>query len=150
MRSVVFRPTLEADIDATFEVRASTRENPISRRQLEEWGFTPQTVAAGYREGRTAGWVCEELGRIVGFCSGDVPSGEIIVLAVLPECEGHGLGLGLLARLVATLRERGAPRLWLSASPDPGIRAHGFYRANGWTPTGEVLENGDQILVYSR
>jgi ribosomal protein S18 acetylase RimI-like enzyme len=71
-------------------------------------------------------------------------------LAVLPDFEGRGIGIGLLDLVVGALRARGVGRIWLSASADPRIRAHGFYRANGWEPTGEILENGDQILVLSR
>jgi hypothetical protein len=32
------------------------------------------------------------------------------------------------------------------ASADPTVRAHGFYRALGWRPTGERTANGDEIL----
>ena len=70
------------------------------------------------------------------------------MLAVLPEYEGRGIGAGLLARAVDWLRERGWRRLWLATNPDPNGRAHGFYRAQGWRPTGErQARAGDEILV---
>jgi hypothetical protein len=37
--------------------------------------------------------------------------------------------------------------VWLAANPDPAGRAHGFYRALGWRPTGEMQHGGDEILV---
>ncbi len=71
----------------------------------------------------------------------------MLVLAVLDGHEGLGIGARLLTRVVRWLRSEDHPQPWLAASPDPRIRAHGFYRALGWRPTGEALENGDQILV---
>lgn len=148
MENLVFRMTLEKDIEPTFWVRASTRENPVSIAQLAEWGITPESVWGRYSQGEIYGWVCEDKGQIVGFSSGNIITGEVIVLAVLPEYEGIKIGKRLLSLLVQSMREKGCPSLWLSASPDPEIRAHGFYRANGWAPNGQVLENGDEILVY--
>jgi ribosomal protein S18 acetylase RimI-like enzyme len=113
-------------------------------------GFTPESVRAGYLAGAYVGWVCEAAGEVVGFCTGDAGTGEILSLAVLPDYEGRKIGIRLLDLVIEDMRAKGASRIWLSASPDPRIRAHGFYRANGWLPTGEVQENGDQVLVYSR
>lgn len=142
-----FRPTLPADIDQTFAVRASTRQNPLTLEQLADWGITPGMVREKYESGSWIGRVCEDGGRIVGFCTGCIESGEIIVVAVLPAFEGQGIGARLLGEVVGAMRELGVRSFWLSASPDPSIRAHGFYRSQGWTPKGEVLENGDEILV---
>ena len=44
------------------------------------------------------------------------------------------------------MREAGIKRIGLAAPSDPALRAHGFYRAVGWMPTGERTENGDEIL----
>lgn len=71
----------------------------------------------------------------------------MVVLAVLPEYEGRGVGKRLLGEVVGELRALGHRRLWLAAAPDPAIRAHGFYRSQGWRPTGEVDGIGDEILV---
>jgi ribosomal protein S18 acetylase RimI-like enzyme len=129
-------------------VRASTRQNPISIPQLVAWGFTPESVWSRYSKGEIRGWVCEDKGEVVGFSSGDLTTGEVLVLAVLPRYEGFKIGKRLLSHLIRSMQENGCSSLWLSASPNPEIRAHGFYRANGWKPNGQVLENGDEILVY--
>jgi GNAT superfamily N-acetyltransferase len=71
----------------------------------------------------------------------------VLVLAVLPEYEGHGIGTRLLSHAVAWLRAMGFQRPWLTVSPDLRIRTHGFYRALGWQPTGRPLDNGDEILI---
>lgn len=148
MESLIFRETLQKDIGPTFLVRASTRQNPVSIPQLVEWGFTPDSVWGKYSKGEICGWVCEDKGEVVGFSSGDLITGEVIVLAVLPQYEGLKIGKRLLSLLIHSMHKQGWFSLWLSASPNPEIRAHGFYRANGWIPNGKVLENGDEILVY--
>lgn len=145
----VFRKSSPADIEPTFAVRAATRENPIPELQLAVWGITADSVRERYARGDYIGWVCEDQGRIVGFCTGDLAGGEVLVLALLPEYEGMGVGKRLLSLLVGAMRESGRSDLWLSASPDPKIRAHGFYRALGWKPTGAVMENGDEVLVLA-
>jgi ribosomal protein S18 acetylase RimI-like enzyme len=143
-----FRRAGPEDIEATYAVRASTRENPIPKARLIEMGFTPESVRDHFLAGVYVGHLCENNGEVVGFCTGDATTGEILSLAVLPEYEGRRIGIRLLILVSEELRARGVRRLWLSASPDPSIRAHGFYRANGWVPTGETLANGDQVLAY--
>jgi ribosomal protein S18 acetylase RimI-like enzyme len=147
LNQFVFRETGQSDIEQTFSIRASTRQNPIAVSRLVAWGFTPASVWEKYSTGEYLGWVCEDKGKVVGFISGEVTTGEILVLAVLPEYEGKKIGKTLLSLLVGSLRKKGRTSLWLSASPDPEIRAHGFYRANGWAPDGRTLENGDEILI---
>lgn len=142
-----FRPTGPRDIEATFAIRASTRQNPIPRSALMAMGITPESVREGFATGGLVGRVCADAGRLVGFCTGDTATGEVLVLAVLPEYEGRGIGARLLAAVAEELRSRGAKRVWLTASSDPAIRAHGFYRAQGWVPTGRKLENGDEELA---
>ena len=62
----------------------------------------------------------------------------VVVVAVLPEYEGRGVGERLLSRRCG--------RPWLAANPDPAGRSHGFYRSKGWRPTGEPVHD-DEVLV---
>ena len=146
MADLVIRETREDDLEACFSVRARTRENPIPRERLARMGITPESSAADLRSGAVKGWVCADGPEVVGFCSADA-EGEVLVLAVLPEYEGRGVGKRLLSRAVDWLRSRRVRRIWLAADPSPQVRAHGFYRAQGWRPTGERDANGDEILV---
>ena len=141
-----FRPTKISDIEETYSVRASTRQNPMSKEELNAAGFSPEVVSEKYAIGEYAGWVCENENQIIGFGTGNTKTGEIIVLAVLPEYEGKNIGKTILSHLIETLLEKGCTRLWLEASSNPIIRAHGFYRANGWIPIGQKTANGDEIL----
>jgi ribosomal protein S18 acetylase RimI-like enzyme len=141
-----FRDTQLTDLETLFELRGRTRQNPLSREDLASLGITPQSSASDLSSGKTLGAVCTHDNRIVGFCTGNVHTGEILVLAVLPEYEGNGIGKRLLSRVVGRLGETGAQRIWLVASADPTARAHGFYRALGWQPNGQRRANGDEIL----
>lgn len=149
MPEPIFRPTTQADLPATYAVRASTRDNPIPESRLLEQGITPEAVWAGFTRGDYVGWVCESNGAIIGFCTGDASTGEVLVLAMLPDFERKGIGAKLLALVIEDMRTKKSPRPWLSASADPSIRAHGFYRAQGWAPNGKVLGNRDEILILT-
>jgi N-acetylglutamate synthase-like GNAT family acetyltransferase len=72
------------------------------------------------------------------------------VLAVLPEYEGRGIGRRLLSHAVEFLRSLGFGEAWLAATSNATSRAHGFYRALGWRPTGAQHESGDEILRLTR
>jgi GNAT superfamily N-acetyltransferase len=142
-----FREALPSDIEGLFSVRARTRENAISKEDLASLGITPESVAKNMACGRVKGWVCLHESNLVGFCNGAAETGEVLVLAVLPEFEGRGIGTYLLARVVEWLRSVGANTIWLAASSDARVRAHSFYRWLGWRPNGKKDQNGDEILV---
>lgn len=144
--NLTFRETQVGDIEDMFAVRARTRQNPISQEQLATYGITSASTAADMASGRMKGLGCFHHSALVGFCTGDTTTGEVRVLAVLPDYEGNGIGTRLLSHVVEALRSIGWQEPWLAASPDPRIRAHRFYRALGWQPTGRTLENGDEIL----
>ena len=147
--NLTFRETQIEDLEAVFSVRARTRQNPISKAGLAQYyGITPASTAADMESGKLKSWSCFDGDTLVGFGTGDRTTGEVIVMAVLPNYEGKGIGKRLLAQIVAWLQSVGFAQPWLAASPNPSIRAYGFYRALGWEPTGRTLENGDQILVF--
>jgi GNAT superfamily N-acetyltransferase len=145
---LLFREALPSDIEGLFSVRARTRENPISKERLASLGITAESTAKNLASGRVKTCVCLHESNLVGFCSCDVETAEVLVLAVLPEHERKGIGTVLLSRVVEWLRSAGFNTVWLAASPDARIRAHGFYRSLGWRPNGEIMENGDEILVF--
>lgn len=147
--NLIFRRTRQTDVAETFRMRARTRQNPASPAFLATLGITEASVTAQLESDQIKGWVCFHDSTLVGFCSGDTTTGEVLVLAVLAGYEGKGIGRRLLSDTVECLRESGFERPWLAASPDPDIRAHGFYRSLGWKPTGRALDNGDEILELS-
>ncbi|OWQ83051.1 GNAT family N-acetyltransferase [Roseateles aquatilis] len=143
---VTLRAALPADIAACIALRGRTRENAISAARLAELGITEASWSGQVRDGTLPGFVALAGDTLAGYCFGDAGSGEIVVLALLPDFEGRGLGRTLLARTVDHLRGLGHARLFLGCSANPAHRSHGFYRRLGWRPTGERDGHGDEVL----
>ena len=143
-----YRPALPEDAAACLDLRGRTRENAVSVERLKAIGITLESWRGEIADGSLPGHVCLADGRIVGYCFGDTRTGEIVVLALLPEWEGKGIGKRLLNLMVGDLGERGFERLFLGCSSDPKTRSHGFYRHLGWRSTGILDARGDEILEY--
>ncbi len=126
-----FRPIEPKDLPEIIEVRAATRENALSREALRQLGITEESTAELLRTSHR-GWLCEEEGRIVGFAIGDGKTGELWVIAVLPEFEGRGVGMRLLDSVEGWLWSLGWQSIWLWTSPDRQKRAFTFYLKHGW------------------
>lgn len=146
MTTLLYRPAHAADASECVVVRGQTRENAISAATLAALGITAESWARSIAQGRLRGYVCTDDGLIVGYCFGDKDTGEIVVLAVLPQYEGRGIGKALLLRIVEDLQFLGYKRLFLGCSSDPVHRSHGFYRHLGWRSTGSFDANDDEIL----
>jgi len=140
------RSAVPDDAPACIDLRGRTRQNPVPADRLAAHGITAASWAEGIRSGATPGHVCLRGDVLVGYCFGDRDTGEVVVLALLPEVEGLGLGRDLLGRVVAQLAGLGWRRLFLGCSTDPASRSHGFYRHLGWQPTGRLDLHGDEIL----
>ena len=127
-------------------MRGKTRENAVSEHQLRARGITAKSWGEAIRTGALPGHVCTVDENIVGFCFGASSSGEIVVLALLPDFENRGIGRELLNRMTRDLAELGHNSLFLGCSPDPGSRSYGFYRHLGWRSTETFDQYGDEIL----
>lgn len=135
------------DLSAAFAVRMSTIDNAITMEELErDYDITPQSLAEAMTS-HVAGWLCEDSGTAVGFSIGDRLNGEVQVVVVRPEYEGHGIGKNLLSRVQEWLFAEGHKEIWLRSNPDPTIRAYGFYRRLGWQTTGREVGE-DEVLVF--
>ena len=146
MLSLQFRNAVPADSPECIVLRGKTRENAVSAERLASLGITAESWGSDIRTGKRPGHVCTSGGQLVGYCFGDRPSGEVIVLAVLPEFEGKGIGTELLSKVVRDLRSAGHDRLFLGCSPNPKSRSFGFYRHLGWRTTNSFDAHGDEIL----
>jgi GNAT superfamily N-acetyltransferase len=136
-----------ADIPVLFEIRPRTRENALTLDELRAMGITPDSVAS-WLTSSTQGWLCETpAGQAVGFCMADSRSGELLVIALLPEAEGRGIGGRLMGCAESWLAQSGCARAWLTTDLDPSLRAYGFYRHRGWTDW--KLEHGLRWMQLS-
>ncbi|MBL9216625.1 MAG: GNAT family N-acetyltransferase [Opitutaceae bacterium] len=127
-----FRAVTAEDVPALFVVRVATRENALSREALARQGVTEESLRAMLGSSHR-GWLCQADGRVVGFAMGNGTTGELWVLAVLPEYEGRGIGSRLLRLAEDWLWSLGWAELWLWTSPQPGRRARQLYGRRGWT-----------------
>lgn len=141
------RVACAADVGAMFHIRANTRDNTISPERLAKLGITPPTLGDALEHGEVCGWLAVDGDdQAIGFCNVDPASGEVLVLAVLAGKEGQGVGGALLDAAVTHLQSVGSPPPWLMAGADPALRSHGFYRAQGWKPSGRRDAQGDEEL----
>jgi ribosomal protein S18 acetylase RimI-like enzyme len=127
-----FREITGSDVPALFDLRPRTRENALTVEELRRLGITPQSVTASLAES-TQGWLCAVADAVVGFAMADRATGEFLVIAVLPQYEGQGVGGRLMALAEAWLAASGCTRAWLTTDLDTTLRAYGFYRKRGWT-----------------
>ena len=141
-----YRLAVPSDTGECIVLRGMTRENAITAPRLASYGITAESGAKQIEERRIIGYVCIDGNRIVGYCYGDRHTGEIQVLALLPDYEGRGIGKTLLSHVAAHLRSIGFRRLFLGCSNSPGHRSYGFYRHLGWRSTGTLDAHGDEML----
>jgi ribosomal protein S18 acetylase RimI-like enzyme len=144
--TLIYRYALPEDVDACMELRGKTRENAISVEQLKARGITRDSWRREVSEGVLHGYVCVAGGKIVGYCFGSGDTGEIAVLALLPEYENKGVGKTLLNEMVQVLKSLGFERLFLGCSSNPQTRSYGFYRHLGWRSTGLLDSARDEVL----
>ena len=141
------RAAVPEDAPACVALRGRTRENAVSVQRLQALGITAQGWADDIRSGALPGQVALAAdGTLAGYCFGARDTGEIVVLALLPDFEARGLGRRLLARMVRQLADAGWQRLFLGCSDDPASRSYGFYRHLGWHSTGRYDAHGDEVL----
>ena len=139
-----FREIDDGDIPGLFAVRSATQENRLTCEELRALGITESSVREKLA-GTYKGWLCEVEGQVVGFAIGDRATGELWVIAVLPQYVGQGIGATLLGEVERWLQASGCGRLWLTTDIDERLRAHGFYRRHGWRD--ERIENGIRYMV---
>jgi ribosomal protein S18 acetylase RimI-like enzyme len=96
MSAVKFREVTAADVPALLNVRTRTRENTMTLEELKRLGLNPQSVTESLGKS-TKGWVCDAADRVVAFSMADRTTGELLVIAVLPEYEGQGVSGRLMA-----------------------------------------------------
>lgn len=161
-----YRPAVPDDAPRCVAVRGQTRENAFSVDQLKAIGVTVDSWRAGIADGSLPGHVClfdggrdgardggaggetggDPGGKVIGYCFGAPSSGEVVVLALLPEHENRGIGKKLLDTLVSDFKALGHQRLFLGCSANPAVRSYGFYRHQGWRSTGTVDAANDEVL----
>ncbi|WP_142850748.1 GNAT family N-acetyltransferase [Telmatospirillum sp. J64-1] len=131
------RPATEADAPALFAIRTSVRENHQSIEELAAIGVTLQSVAEMLRAGTARAWIAESGSEPVAFAM--ARGNAVFALFVHPAHEGRGLGKALLHRAEDWLFRQNE-EIWLATGGDPALRAHDFYRRQGWQEAGRLAD----------
>ncbi len=138
-----YREIRLSDIPALIDLRTRTDENCLSLEELLSLGINEDTVreklSTNYK-----GWLCEIEDKIVGFAIGDKKTGEMWVIAVLPEYINQGIGTRLLILVEEWLFAQGCERLWLTTDIDTRLRAYSFYLKHGWVD--DRIEDGIRYM----
>ncbi len=138
-----FREIEKFDVPQLFNVRVATRENTLSRQELEDLGINEISVTNMLATNHK-GWLCEVDNKVIGFAMGNRDNGELSVIAVLPGFEGKGVGAGLLNRAENWLWSNGWNEIWLTTDVNATLRAYGFYKQQGWED--DKIEKGMRFM----
>ena len=140
---MIFREIKESDLDELLIVRSSTDENRLTIEELNNLGINSKTTSEKMQHD-LKGWLCEVDNRIVGFSMGFAETGEMWVIAVLPDYIQKGIGTNLLSRIEKFLFQHNE-EIWLTTDIDTNLRAYSFYKSNGWQD--KEIRDGERIMV---
>lgn len=139
---ITYRQIVEDDIPALFEIRLATWGNDRGADEMTALGINHDSILARLRSDH-AGWIAFLDGKPVGFAMANRSNGELWAMAVLSECEGHGIGRELMHQAESWLFSHGWEEIWLTTHADEHYRAVGFYRHLGWV---DWKMEGDRFL----
>lgn len=139
---ITYRQIVEGDMPALFEIRLATWGNGRGAEEMAALGINHESVLNRLRSDH-AGWIAFLDDKPAGFAMANCSHGELWVTAVLPECEGRGIGRELMRQAEAWLFSHGWEEIWLTTHADEHSRAVGFYRHLGWV---DWKMEGDRYL----
>ena len=147
MNDMIFREIKDEDIAELFVVRVATDENNLSIDELRRLGITEASVKEKLHTS-FKGWLCEIDSTVIGFSMGDGCTGELWVMAVLPEYINQGIGSKLLKLVEEWMFEKGHYTLWLETDTNPKLRAYSFYKKHGWED--KEIKEGSRHMIKNR
>ena len=116
---ITFRQTTNDDIPVLLEILAVTLDSS-------------DALGAGFKSD-DAGWVACLNGRPVGFGLANSGKGELLIIAVLPESAGQGIGQEVMKQAEAWLFSHGWGEVRLKVTDDSDNSAGNFFRHLGWS-----------------
>ena len=135
--TIAYRRAVPEDAHACLVLRGMTRENAFSVERLAEAGVTLESWRAAIADGSLPGHVATADGEIAGYCFGERETGEVVVLALLPEHEGRAYEAAAVRTLQSLYRNYGT---W----GNPGHEAI-LTQGTGHKPAGQ---NVNVSLIY--
>ncbi|MTJ84131.1 MAG: GNAT family N-acetyltransferase [Telmatospirillum sp.] len=145
---ITYRTAVPADIPACLEIKGRVLEKTFSEAAFQELAVATETWRRRVRDDSFPGVVACSGGEVIGYCFGEKMTGEIVVLSLLPEFEGLGVGRTLLRMVADAFRDRGFGKLFCGCPTDRTSRAWGFFRYLGWKPTGKRNAADRDIMEF--
>ena len=105
--------------------------------------FTRQQIARLMADYNTVCLVARESAKIVGFImgrasfEGDVLTGHILTIDVLPTCRQRGIGAKLLHEIETIFKEKDAKKCYLEVRED-NTKALSLYQKSGYKKVGKL------------
>jgi GNAT superfamily N-acetyltransferase len=128
-----FRKMNSTDVSTAYEITLSTREQSFTREAMTAVGITEESTVEMMDVTRShEGWICEVEGKPVGFAMGNKDTGELWIIAVLPEFERQGIGSQLHNLTEDWLRSQGRKEAWLAVLQDVQVDGYRFFKNRNW------------------
>ncbi|MEP7175391.1 MAG: ribosomal protein S18-alanine N-acetyltransferase [Gemmatimonadales bacterium] len=129
-------------MDVRYRIRSAVPADAGGLAAIERRAFTDPWSEASFREALVSPWtfgiVAESVRGLVGYFVGRevAGTGEVLNLAVAPECRRHGIGGALLEAGLASLGRRKVDEVFLEVR-ESNISAQTLYLGRGFRPVGQ-------------
>ncbi len=129
-------------MDAPYRIRSAVPADAAGLVAIERRAFSDPWSEASFREALTSPWtfgLVAETGRdVTGYLIGRevAGTGEVLNLAVAPECRHRGIGGALLEAGLASLRRRKVDEVFLEVR-ESNVSALALYQAYGFRAVGQ-------------
>jgi putative acetyltransferase len=145
--STVFRPLGKKDNKEIADlIRSVFREFKIDRPGTVYTDPTTDDLFSLFQTPRSAYWIAEESGIIIGGCgiypTPGLPDGcaELVKLYLSASHRGKGIGFALMQKCIASAQDLGYTQLYLESLRELS-QAVGMYLRSGFTPLPHPLGN---------
>lgn len=141
-------------------IREMQEEEVITVSEIEKLCFSDPWSLKALKEGRENSFdtylVLEEGESLLGYCVFRVLAGEgeLLRIAVVPDCQGRGIGRNLMAHMVEYARKKGVSAFFLEVRKS-NERARNLYKSSGFSE--ECVRknyyknpNEDALIMWNR
>lgn len=134
---LIFRLAVKSDIPHMEQLRLAVKEN-----RLADPSKIKTHMYEDYLDVEGCTWVCEVLGKVVGFGAANKHTANIWALFICEDFESLGIGQKLMSYMLSWLHDLGHKQANLST--ESGTRAEKFYKMNGW----QIVQHNDNEIEF--
>jgi [ribosomal protein S18]-alanine N-acetyltransferase len=129
-------------MDAHYRIRSAVPADAVPLGEIERRCFSDPWSENSFREALESPWtfglVAQNARGIAGYLIGRevAGTGEVLNLAVAPDCRRHGVARALLRAGLTRLRKRRVQEVFLEVR-ESNQSAQSLYRSSGFRPVGQ-------------